>query len=818
MANYSSDNINEVYDNNQLMYIIYTSGSTGNPKGVMNTHKALNNRLQWMQEKFELGSNDNVLQKTPYSFDVSVWEFFSPLISGATLVIARPGGHRDPDYLKEIIESENITTIHFVPSMLGIFLDSVKDRVSSPLRRVICSGEALTKNHELEFFNKFNETKLFNLYGPTEAAIEVCFWECTGDREESVVPIGFPIANIKLHILNEENEPVQVGEIGELHIGGVGLARGYYGNEELTKKSFIETPEIPYGRLYKTGDLCRYREDQSIEYIGRKDFQVKIRGFRIELTEIEITLERQDYIKQCVVTSIQRGSDALLVAYVTLNQPSFFSESKLRESLAASLPDYMIPSFIIQMDSFPLSMNGKIDRKNLPSPFTDFKIKEQGSIKTKWERRIAGIWEDLLQVQGIGTDVPFLRVGGNSLFAARLVNRIREDLKINVSLKEIFDYSTIKQQALLVGESNRQIVSLENRLVNIQGKIPLSDAQKRLWFINKLEGDSPLYNLPHYIKMQGNLNVLALKESVRKVILHHEIFNSQLSQPAGMKLFKTHLPEEGLQFAMSIYQTLIAVFMIFGPIIGTIVYQNLGINMSILLTGLCFLLSAGALLNIPKDKEQEKEIETRFGQELRSGIKYVLESKELKLLGFCFMVAGLAIGLIQPMNIFIVMEKLQLRGDQLQWLLMANGLGMIFGGIVSMVISGKYPPQRNLAVGVIMNAVTISIIGFSESLPITLGAQFLYGMFLPLIQIAINTMILKSTDSQFIGRVNGILSPLFNGAMVIMIGVSGILKGHVQLTVIYQLSACLFLLTIIFILPLQKKQVRDKKLEIKESL
>jgi len=293
---------------------------------------------------------------------------------------------------------------------------------------------------------------------------------------------------------------------------------------------------------------------------------------------------------------------------------------------------------------------------------------------------------------------------------------------------------------------------------------------------------------------------------------------SQLSQPAGMKLFKTHLPEEGLQFAMSIYQTLIAVFMIFGPIIGTIVYQNLGINTAILLTGLCFLLSAGALLNIPKDKEQEKEIETRFGQELRSGVKYVLESKELKLLGFCFMVAGLAIGLIQPMNIFIVMEKLQLRGDQLQWLLMANGLGMIFGGIVSMVIARKYPPQRNLAVGVIMSAVTISIIGFSESLPITLGAQFLYGMFLPLIQIAINTMILKNTDSQFIGRVNGILSPLFNGAMVIMIGVSGILKGHVQLTVIYQLSACLFLLTIIFIRPLQKKQVRDKKLEIKESM
>lgn len=533
-SNYSSENINEVYDNDHLMYIIYTSGSTGHPKGVMNTHKALNNRLQWMQETFALGSNDKVLQKTPYSFDVSVWEFFWPLIAGATLVFARPGGHRDPDYLKEIIQSEDITTIHFVPSMLGIFLDSVTGKESSPLRRVICSGEALTKNHELEFFNKFNETGLFNLYGPTEAAIDVSFWECTGNREESVVPIGFPIANIQLHILNEKNEPVPVGEIGELHIGGVGLARGYYGNEELTNKSFIQSSEIPYGRLYKTGDLCRYREDQSIEYIGRKDFQVKIRGFRIELAEIELTMERQNYIKQCIVTSIQRGRDTHLAAYVTVNQPGFFNESKLRESLTTSLPDYMIPTFIVQMDSFPLSMNGKIDRKNLPDPFTDLKVKEQGSIKTEWERRIASIWEDLLQVQGIGTEVSFLRVGGNSLFAARLVHRIKEELKLNTSLKEIFDYPTIKQQALLAGESNRHIVSFDSRLVNIQEKIPLSDAQKRLWFINKLEGDSPLYNLPHYIEIKGRLNVVALKESVRKVILQHDIFKYRFIEEEGI--------------------------------------------------------------------------------------------------------------------------------------------------------------------------------------------------------------------------------------------------------------------------------------------
>lgn len=530
-AHYSSNNNRNVCENENLMYIIYTSGSTGNPKGVMNTHKALNNRLQWVQGKFSLDSNDKVLQKTPYTFDVSVWEFFWPLISGATLVMARPGGHRDPVYLKEIIQKENITTIHFVPSMLGTFLESIKEGECSTLRRVLCSGEALTKKYELEFFKKFKSTKLFNLYGPTEAAIDVTCWDCTGNPDEKVVPIGYPISNIHLHILDKKGEPVPIGEVGELHIGGVGVAKGYYGNVELTKKSFVDN--TPYGRLYKTGDLCRYREDHSIEYIGREDFQVKVRGFRIELGEIEIAIERHEHIKQCIVKAIERGEDVHLVAYLTLNEQSLFNESNLKESLLKSLPSYMIPSFFIPIDSFPLNTNGKIDRNKLPDPFDNLKWTGEKA-KTELERKVFNIWEDLLQVKNINTGTSFLQVGGNSLFAARLVTRFREDLGVNITLKEVFAHPTIKQQAILVGETHREIEVAECKKMEVRRKVPLSDAQKRLWFINKLEGESPLYNLPQYMVLKGRLDVLALEESVKHVITQHDIFKYRFIEDEGV--------------------------------------------------------------------------------------------------------------------------------------------------------------------------------------------------------------------------------------------------------------------------------------------
>ncbi|WP_260398968.1 non-ribosomal peptide synthetase [Peribacillus simplex] len=528
-SHHSSYNFGEG-DPDQLMYIIYTSGSTGRPKGVMNTHRALNNRLQWMQEEFSLTQRDKVLQKTPFNFDVSVWEFFWPLISGAMIVLAKPGGHKDPEYLKEVITTEEITTIHFVPSMLGIFLESISQREHTSLRRVICSGEALTKNVELEFFKKLQPTELFNLYGPTEAAIDVSYWICTGSSEENSVPIGYPISNIQLYILNSDNEPVAIGETGELHIGGIGLARGYYGKQELTDKSFIIKEK--HGRVYKTGDLCRYREDGVIEYIGRKDFQVQIRGFRIELGEIEVSIESQDNVKQCVVTPVQKGNHTYLAAYVTFYENKTCDEKLLKTALASRLPDYMVPAAIITLKSFPLSPNGKIDRKQLPDPFEGGKEIHRGA-RTALEQNIAQIWEKLLQWKGIGTNIPFLQAGGNSLFAARLVTRFREDLNLSIGFKEVFEHPTIEAQALLAQEVSRSL-QIKDQPRSTLSRLPLSDAQKRLWFIQKLEGDSALYNLPHYVKIKGMLDVRALKESVNRVLRQHNIFKYRFKEEEGL--------------------------------------------------------------------------------------------------------------------------------------------------------------------------------------------------------------------------------------------------------------------------------------------
>ena len=271
-----------------LAYTIYTSGSTGKPKGAMNTHRGIVNRLLWMQDAYQLTADDYILQKTPFSFDVSVWEFFWPLITGAKLVMAGPGGHLDSTYLVRLIQEAQITTMHFVPSMLQIFLtEPGVDRCTS-LRRVICSGEALPYDLTQRFFAALPDCELHNLYGPTEAAIDVSYWECLRDDPRQLVPIGRPIANIQLYIFDKHLQPVPQGVAGELHIGGVGVARGYWNRPELNEEKFIADPfGDENGRLYKTGDLVRYLPDGNIQFLGRVDHQIKLRGFRIELGEIE---------------------------------------------------------------------------------------------------------------------------------------------------------------------------------------------------------------------------------------------------------------------------------------------------------------------------------------------------------------------------------------------------------------------------------------------------------------------------------------------------------------------------------------------------
>ncbi|MES1210782.1 MAG: amino acid adenylation domain-containing protein, partial [Acidobacteriota bacterium] len=286
-----------------LAYVLYTSGSTGTPKGVMIPHRGIVNRLQWMQEAYGLTAEDRVLQKTPFGFDVSVWEFFWPLLTGARLVFAQPEGHKDPRYLADLIAREKITTVHFVPSMLEVFLETPGLEALASLRRVVASGEALPPQLVRRFFSRLPQAELHNLYGPTEASVDVSFWPCVPEPPGDVVPIGRPIANHQLHVVDRFLAPQPVGAPGELLLGGPGLARGYLGRPDLTAEAFIPDPfgEGPGGRLYRTGDLVRRLADGTVHYLGRIDHQVKIRGFRIELGEIEAALTRLPGVREAVV-------------------------------------------------------------------------------------------------------------------------------------------------------------------------------------------------------------------------------------------------------------------------------------------------------------------------------------------------------------------------------------------------------------------------------------------------------------------------------------------------------------------------------------
>ncbi|KPG68228.1 amino acid adenylation domain-containing protein, partial [Pseudomonas libanensis] len=363
MSAYAEVNPEIAVDGENLAYVIYTSGSTGQPKGAGNRHSALTNRLCWMQQAYALTDADTVLQKTPFSFDVSVWEFFWPLMTGARLAIAGPGDHRDPATLVSLIQRYQVSTLHFVPSMLQVFLLDENVARCTSLKRIVCSGEALPVDAQQQVFAKLPNAGLFNLYGPTEAAIDVTHWTCREEGKASV-PIGQPIANLSTYILDAELQPVPPGVIGELYLGGAGLARGYHRRPALTAERFMTSPFGDGQRLYRTGDLASYRTDGVIEYRGRIDHQVKIRGLRIELGEIETRLMELDCVREAVVIA----ADGQLVAYAVPTETREADElrSEIKQRLGEHLPDYMVPAQLIFLDQLPLSPNGKLDRKALP--------------------------------------------------------------------------------------------------------------------------------------------------------------------------------------------------------------------------------------------------------------------------------------------------------------------------------------------------------------------------------------------------------------------------------------------------------------------
>ena len=430
---------------NNLAYMIYTSGSTGKPKGVMNEHRGIVNRLLWMQETFNIDSTDVVFQKTPTSFDVSVWELFWPLQVGARLVIAEPQGHRDTAYLTSTIIENEVTTMHFVPSMLQLFVEDPNIARCKCLKKIICSGEALPLKLQKRLFGEL-EVELHNLYGPTEAAVDVTWWHCKADSELNFIPIGKAIANTQIHILDKNMNRVPVGTSGELHIGGVQVARGYRNRDELTAEMFVEDPFDATYKLYKTGDLARFLADGNIEYLGRIDFQVKIRGQRIELGEVESVISSFQKVNEVVVTAdLDPAGDQVLVGYF-VGTSSIVEELKLHCS--NFLASHMIPTVWMAMDSFPLNTSGKVDRKCLPPPVFDETATATCSPlnASGTTLKVMSAWEDVLGKKNLRLDRTFFDVGGNSLSLMRLANRLAVEFDREITIQTLLRESTIAKQ------------------------------------------------------------------------------------------------------------------------------------------------------------------------------------------------------------------------------------------------------------------------------------------------------------------------------------------------------------------------------------
>lgn len=437
-------------DSDDIAYVIYTSGSTGTPKGVLNTHRGVVNRLLWGQETFQLRPSDSLLQKTPYSFDVSVWEFFWPLLAGARLVMAEPGCHRDPKYLRSVLLAQRITTIHFVPSMLREFMDAVDLTEFAELRQVFCSGEALTTELAHRFLKARPSCSLHNLYGPTEASIEVSCWTCRLGDSRPGVPIGRPIANTELLIMDKAGQLAPIGMPGELWIGGVGVALGYVNRAELTAERFSRHPfsQDPSARVYRTGDLARWLPNGAIEYIGRMDRQVKLRGLRIELGEVESVLAGHESVAASVVVVREDDpGDQRLVAYCVPAPGRRLDSAALRQWCRRSLPGYMTPGWIVSLEKIPHTQSGKVNYQALPKPVNDRPDlgQEYAGPRTEIEKLIADLWADILGQDRIGIHDNIFDLGGHSLLCVRFVRRMSKELGVDLPLRALFRAPTVAQ-------------------------------------------------------------------------------------------------------------------------------------------------------------------------------------------------------------------------------------------------------------------------------------------------------------------------------------------------------------------------------------
>ena len=522
---YSVENIPNVNTIDDLAYVIYTSGSTGVPKGCMLPHKGVVNRIDWMWNEYNYTSNDVILQKTTFTFDVSVWEIFMPLCWGTKMILCEKEDTYSPERLVDLIEKQNVSCLHFVPSMLHTFISSVSekknisDRLKS-LRLVITSGEALLLNTVKEWYNMMPLIPIHNLYGPTEASIDVTHF--TTSKQDKLIAIGKPIWNTQIYIVNN-NKLQPIGVIGEICIGGVGLAKGYLKNEALTNEKFVNNPFVQGEKLYRTGDLGKWTPEGNVEFLGRKDFQVKIRGHRIELGEIETKLNNHPKIKNAVVLdhTNTKNVEKYLVGYIV-------SEEKLLKEevsswLASKLPSYMVPSYFNMVDEIPLTLNGKVDRKELKNKRGEYidTFSEYIAPQSELEKKIAKIWEKVLGISKVGITEDFFMIGGNSLNANRLLNEINKEFNVKINLRNIFENRSIQHLAMLVTNTTENIFE-EIPNISLSDGYNMSPSQKRFWLMSKLNENNVSFNMNKVFHFIGDLDISLFKQAFLYVIERHE--------------------------------------------------------------------------------------------------------------------------------------------------------------------------------------------------------------------------------------------------------------------------------------------------------
>ncbi len=512
-----------------LAYVIYTSGSTGRPKGVGISHRAIANRLLWMQHAFPLAVEDRVLLKTPHGFDASVWEIFLPLITGAHLVIAAPEAHRDPGLLLEEIERHGVTVLQLVPSLLVPFLEQPGAAgCCRTLRRLFCGGEALPAVLAARVAADLG-IEVCNLYGPTEVAIDATFRPWSPDAGGEIVPIGRPLDNVDLLLLDRSGRLVPPGIAGEIQVGGAGLARGYLDHPDLTADRFVPHPGAGRRgeRLYRTGDLGFLAATGEVHFLGRIDQQVKIRGVRIELGEIEAALLRQPAVREAVAVVRDDGvGGPRLVAYV-VPRPGEDGADGLREALARELPEAMVPAVVVALGELPRLPNGKLDRAALPAPE---QVRPEAAPayvapRTPAEEILAGIWSETLGVERAGVHDGFFELGGHSLIATRVIARVREAFRVELSVRKLFEAPTVAGLAAEVERALRSAEGLEVPGIGRAprgGDLPLSFAQQRIWFLQQLEPESPAYNIPGALRLSGALDRSALARAIAFLVERHE--------------------------------------------------------------------------------------------------------------------------------------------------------------------------------------------------------------------------------------------------------------------------------------------------------